>query len=146
MTRMLAINDEICAAIAAIRERAMANPLSRAEVMALGIPAEKVRNLDLADRPPGFERKQKSQFLDIPFGFRIGYSVEDQPGGLIGHLSISVDSKGKAPHPAAVNMIAELFDMSIESADKVWLEEFEPGHKAVNLIKLIGTPALETKQ
>lgn len=146
MTRMLAITPEVRTAVAAMRERAAANPVTRAEIDAIGIPAQKIRNLTLADRPPGFERKQKSQFLDIDFGFRVAYSVEDQPGGLVGHLSISIDRKGKVPHPAAVVEIARLFDMSIQSAEYVWLEEFEPGHQAVNLIKLIGTPTSESKQ
>lgn len=91
----------------------------------------------LADRKPGFKRPQ-SRWVLLPGNFRASYSVEDQPAGLCAHLSISVEGrrrKGMMPHPEAVKMIAEEFGMPFPG-DKLWLEEYEPGEHAVNLLHL----------
>lgn len=145
MTRPLIIGDDTYAAVRSLRERAAANPINATEVARIGIDAKKVRNLKLSDRPPGFERKP-SERINIPVGFTVAYTVEQQLSGLCGHLSISVDSKGKCPHPAAVEAIAKLFDMSIDTAIVGWLEEFEPGHQAVNLLGFIGAPGTKATQ
>jgi hypothetical protein len=93
--------------------------------------------MKLKDRPPGFERPA-SQHLVLPGGYRVAYSVEQQPPGLCSHLSISVvgrKEKGKMPSPQAIHMIAEEFGVPYP-ADKMWMEEFEPGEFAINLVSL----------
>jgi hypothetical protein len=91
----------------------------------------------LRDRKPGFERPP-SQHVVFPGGYRAAFSVEQQPPGLYSHLSISVEGrakKGMMPSPEAVAMIAEEFGVPFP-ADKMWMEEFDPGEYAINLISL----------
>ena len=93
--------------------------------------------LELKDRPPGLERPP-SQHMIFPGSYRAAYSVEAQPVGLCSHLSISVEGrsrKGMMPSPQAVEMIAEEFGVPYP-ADKMWIEEFDPGEFAINLVSL----------
>jgi hypothetical protein len=95
----------------------------------------------IADRPPGSIRPQSYNVL-IPVGYRAAFSFEEQPAGLVRHLSVSVDTKkpGDCPSIPAMQMIASAFgiEWSLDSGDaRVWLEEFEPGKYAVNLIAVI---------
>jgi hypothetical protein len=85
----------------------------------------------------GFERPP-SQHILLPGGYRASYSVEQQPPGLCSHLSVSVfgrAKKGACPSPEAVQMIAEEFGVPFP-ADKMWMEEFDPGEFAINLVSL----------
>ncbi len=137
MTRVLAITPQIKERIKEMMAKAEQHPVTF-DIVKAGVINENKgmkMHVKLTDRKPGFERPF-SEHLEIPFGFRVAYSVEEQPGGLCGHLSISVDAKGKMPHPQAVEMIAAEFGMSIDTADGGWIEEFEPGHDAINLVQL----------
>ena len=99
--------------------------------------------LKLEDRQPGHERPP-SQHMIFPGGYRAAFSIEQQPPGLCTHLSISVmgrAKKGMMPNPAAVGMIAEEFGVPYP-ADKMWIEEFDPGEFAINLVSLYA-PAQE---
>lgn len=91
----------------------------------------------LGDRPKGFERVQSQNVL-IPVGYRAAISFEEQPAGILKHLSISVATKGKIPNVHAIIMIAEEFGFAVGKAGegRTWLEEFAPGHFAVNLIQI----------
>jgi hypothetical protein len=114
---------------------AKAHPI-RFETLRDGITPDSVM-VKLADRKPGFERPP-SQHIIFPGGYRAAFSVEDQPSGLCTHLSVSVinrPKKGMMPSPEAVQMIAETFGVSYP-ADKMWMEEFDPGEFAVNLVSL----------
>jgi hypothetical protein len=107
--------------------------------------------LKLADRKPGAERPPSEH---VPVGkVRVAYSHEEQPAGMFRHLSASVARPGKLPHHRAVAMICEAFGFSKlmcemiagldgpppaeKPAGMVWLEEFDPGHQAVNVLELI---------
>jgi hypothetical protein len=93
--------------------------------------------LKLADRKPGFERPP-SQNIVFPGGYRAAFSIEEQPPGLCSHLSISVEGrakKGMMPSPEAVQMICEAFGVPYP-ADRAWMEEFDPGEFAINLVSL----------
>jgi len=138
MTRALIINDAVRRAIAKAIKQAEAQPLTLTKAADHGNVIAAKGELKLADRKPGFERPE-SQHVDIPVGYRAAYSVEEQPIGLCHHLSISVDKKGKVPTPQAITMIAKEygieFDIDSPRHDvTVWLEEFEPGHHAINLV------------
>ena len=93
--------------------------------------------LELKDRKPGFERPA-SQHVVFPGSYRAAFSIEQQPPGLCSHLSVSVfgrAKKGACPSPEAVEMIAQEFGVPYP-ADKMWMEEFEPGEYAINLLSL----------
>jgi hypothetical protein len=95
----------------------------------------------LADRRPGApsrEQHHRPEQVLIPIGYRAMVSFEEQPAGMCMHLSISVerDDPSKMPSVEAVAMIAEAFGI-IPAEAKVWLEEYEPGRHAVNIVKLV---------
>ena len=94
--------------------------------------------LKLEDRKNVDTVRPASAHILFPGGYRAAFSIEEQPSGLCTHLSVSVEShskKGIMPSPEAVAIIAEEFGVSYP-ADKVWLEEFEPGEFAINLVSL----------
>jgi hypothetical protein len=134
-TRVLFIDDakqhEIDAAIA----RAITKPIPLETIKALAIP-DKPRVM-LADRRPGSERTIASENVEIALGYRAAISFEEQPVGLCRHLSISVDAPGLLPSPESVVMIAEAFGFRgpILNASMFWVEEFEPGREAINLVQ-----------
>jgi hypothetical protein len=102
--------------------------------------------------PPTAELTLKDRKHDNPFPrsqhlmlgtYQCAISFEEQPAGLVRHLSVSVRRHGKVPTPLAMKMIAEAFGFEFEPGDEFhltngrsWLEEFEPGHHAVNVIQL----------
>ncbi len=93
-------------------------------------------------QPTGFIRPKSATML-IPQGYRAALSVEEQPIGLCWHLSISVQGrakKGMMPSDEAVKMIAEEFGVSYPP-DKGWIEEYQPGEYAINLVSLIAPVA-----
>jgi hypothetical protein len=121
--------------IAEIMARARTNVLPLA-LVAQG-KQDKTSLLKLEDRKPGFERPP-SDHIVFPGGYRAAFSMEEQPAGLCTHLSISVEGrskKGMMPSPQAVAMIAEEFGVPYPPAHS-WIEEFDPGEFAINLVSL----------
>lgn len=61
----------------------------------------------------------------IEAGYRIVYSIEEQPIGWCRHLSVSVDDPQKSPHPMAVEMLMKEFGFrgGIQECINVWIEE-----------------------
>jgi hypothetical protein len=57
-------------------------------------------------------------FMIIPSGYRVVYSVEEQPRFLAKHISISVKKKGMYPHIEAVNEIISEFGFHKISQNK----------------------------
>lgn len=91
--------------------------------------------LELKDRNPKLIRPPSAHVL-LPVGYRAAYSVEAQPVGLCSHLSVSVEgraTKGMMPSVEAVQMIAEEFGVPYPPG-LGWIEEFEPGEYAINLV------------
>jgi hypothetical protein len=132
-------------AIDAAVERAAAKPVSLARVKraAQTVPQEP-GVLSLADRgdtlpPPEREivRLQKYQAC---------ITFEEQPIGLCRHLSVSVETPGRLPHMLAVGMIAEAFGFVPGMKREIWVEEFEPGHHAVNVVEPVMPSSRETRQ
>jgi hypothetical protein len=52
---------------------------------------------------------------------------------------VSVPRKGKLPNYPAMEMLTELFgfDEFPPTKGRVWVEEFEPGHEAINVAEVI---------
>lgn len=115
--------------------------------------------LMLKDRKPGstdFRKDYPPQNVQLGT-YRVAISFEQQPGGLMRHLSVSSQAKGKVPGYQVMAMVCEAFgfskavsgafatnegkpveaDARIWANARVWLEEFEPGHMAVNVVELI---------
>ena len=138
MSRALVLTDAIKKEIDAARAKARANPTPW-ELLRDHVVANDTATLDLADRKPGVEAiTSRAVSVLIPAGFRAAISFEYQPAGLIRHLSVSVDTKGALPHPVAVDFLLQAFGFDVIEANtsKIWVEEFEPGHRAVNIVQL----------
>jgi hypothetical protein len=135
-----AVRAEIARAIAEARKTPL--PADLLMEIAKGTPQEKA-TLVLADRKPDFVRPE-SQHVLIGVGYRASISFEEQPAGLVRHLSISVDGKpGALPNVPAIMALAAEFGLPGGLEDwKVWIEEYEPGQFAVNIVALDpGQPA-----
>lgn len=130
---VLIIDDRIKAAIEAAIEKARGKPISL-EMLKAGAIKIKKHTLTLAERKPGFERPFSEH---ISFGsYLAAISFEQQPSGLHKHLSISAPKPGTIPTPLVVETIAKEFGLATfpPKDGRIWLEEFEPGHHAVNII------------
>lgn len=143
--RALIIGDEERAAIRAAIDHAAAHPISLETIKRLRVTIPQGRDLALADRPKDFKRPE-SEHVYLPGGYRASISFEQQPIGLCRHLSVSVDTPGRVPNMLAVGMIAEAFGFVAGMDRKIWVEEFDPGHHAVNVVEPVLPDGSETKQ
>jgi len=142
------ITDKVKTDIAKAISEARKTPLPADVFMevAKGIPQGKTV-VRLADRKPDFVRPE-SQHVLIPVGYRASISFEEQPTGLVRHLSVSVYGKpGDCPTPPAVRMIAQEF--GIECGENwndvlIWVEEYELGYFAINVVALDPSQPTET--
>jgi hypothetical protein len=132
MSGVLVISDDDRQRIAEMIRRAREHPIPLETLMAGAINPSKV-NVQLADRKPGFERPPSDHMM---LGtYRVAFSFECQPVGLVRHLSVSSASIDKVPAPVVVEMIANEFGFG-HGPRKFWMEEFDPGHYAVNVIDI----------
>jgi hypothetical protein len=70
-------------------------------------------------------------------GYRVVYSLEEQPTGWCQHISISVERSNKYPHEIAMKMILEAFGMSgdFKKCLNIWLEKET---ESVNILQKVG--------
>lgn len=134
--RPLIIGPPERALIAEAIRRAAESPVPLDVTLRFGV-GDEISELRLADRPKSFYRPP-SHGVELQLGYRIAVSFERQPSGLVRHVSISVDTPGKLPSIPAIEWIAKEFGFKNFPIllGKIWLEEFEPGHFAVNLAEL----------
>ena len=130
MIRALVIGDAERAVIDAAVRRARRRPTTLAE---------------LEDIVAG-RRKVVVESIDLPGGYEVAFSFEHQQIGLCRHLSVAVDRPGFLPNMLAVGMIAEAFGFVTGMDRRFWLEEFKPGHSAVNVVEPVAPDGSETKQ
>lgn len=74
--------------------------------------------LDAVKRAAGYKKRtgdahnpmNEAATIDLPIGFEVTYTHEEQPGAVCRHMSVSVDGKpGTGPNPHAVAMIMQEF-------------------------------------
>jgi hypothetical protein len=131
----LLLDEETLNSIAYAIDKARKNVIPLDVVKEKALAKEK-STLELKDRPPGYEPLRSSEQVLIPFGYRAAISFEHQPLGLCRHLSISIEKDpGTMPGVEAVKIIADHFGISFEDSNK-WVEEYEPGRYAINLVSL----------
>jgi len=150
MARVLIITPEVRAAIQGAIGRARAKPVPLATAMAMA-HMDNSPELLLADRKPGTPDRPPSQCLLLPGGFEVAFSFEEQPAGMVRHLSIALhDAKpGKVPNAGIVAGLAREYGFSgfpPMPYGRVWLEEYRPGRFAVNMVELVSPPAKRVKQ
>jgi hypothetical protein len=133
---VLLIDDAVRLAVAELIERARKKPIPWGKVAMFD---DAKPHLKLEDRPPDFDRSQyRPQHLTLG-SYTCAFSIEQQPAGFVRHLSVSVPRKGKLPNYPAMEMLTELFgfDEFPPTKGRVWVEEFEPGHEAINVAEVI---------
>ena len=101
----------------------------------------------LGERGPGFRPRSAPVALGT---YRAAISFEEQPNGIFRHLSVSSSRNPKnAPGPDVMQKVCKAFGFSPELCKmmktpkpnptkrhaRVWAEEFEPGHLAVNVVE-----------
>ena len=96
--RPLLIGPEQVARVAQVKAHAEANVVAFARIyrMAHGLEA------------PYYSPEI---LVEIPFGFRVVYGVEEQELGVFRHLSVSVDGEDRWPNPVSVEALLTLFGM-----------------------------------
>lgn len=120
--RVLQINDDTLAEIKKVREYAEQHivPLNTLEA-AVENPLEYIA---VGDNP--------EHVVHIHDGYRVVYSIEQQPIGTVAHLSVSVDNPGKYPHEIAVDLILKEFGMrNICDSLRISIDNYS---KSVNIL------------
>lgn len=110
--------------------------------------------LKLKDRKPGVnDVRAEYPPQHVQLGtYRVALSFEEQPAGIFKHISVSSERKGKVPGPEVMQMVLEAFGFSLllcqavgtrgemlidpKQPCRVWMEEFDPGHIAINVVEL----------
>jgi hypothetical protein len=121
---------------------AVANALTKPipwEVLKKSMPIENQQTdtLTLKDRQ-GYPPVQRDvEEVILPLGWRVAITCEEQPAGKILHLSMSSPKKGRIPSEAAMKLVIEACGYSMDNIARGWLEEFEPGHNAINVLIMI---------
>jgi hypothetical protein len=130
----LVISNEVKARVAAAIARARAKPLPLEMIERATTVATQGMVLKLEDRQPGLERPPSEHVM--MGSYRAAVSFEQQPAGLCIHLSISTAKPGQVPGREVCEIIAELYGVYPPDAERIWLEEFDPEHYAVNFLLL----------
>lgn len=114
---------------------AVANPIS-ADAIA-GIAAAAVTDADGVVRGERPDDAPGPQHVDLPMGWRVAISCEEQPIGLCLHVSMSSPTPDKTlPRKEALAMVLDA--VGAGKPLKVWLEDFtedgEVAGRAVNVV------------
>lgn len=76
------------------------------------------------------------QTLELPLGWKVTFSVEEQPFGWARHLSMSSPAKGKLPHPVTLAWTMKALGFARKlPACFVYPEKYAEGRIAVNVIE-----------
>lgn len=141
MSGILAIGprerEKIADAIASAR--AKPTPWSAMEEIAIGNDTHTL-SLDERGSPERIKeiRTEYPSYSVMLGTYRCALTFEEQPAGMFRHLSVSTHP-GQIPSEPVMGMICEAFgfsDFPPLRPYRVWIEEFEPGCHAVNIIEL----------
>jgi hypothetical protein len=143
MSGVLRIGQEEIKALKSAMERARAKPVTIKEIMRVARLVDQSTNtLTLVDRERSPPPERFAQQVELPVGYRVSISFEEQPAGMCLHVSMSIGAQGKVPGPEAVSLVMEA--IGVENAlhnGRVWIEDFlihgKPGGKAVNVVVLM---------
>jgi hypothetical protein len=84
---------------------------------------------------PFADERPPAEFVDLPFGYVVAISFEEQPAGVCLHVSVSGPWPRVAPSMVICAMIFNALDVPDE-AEGVWTEEFlidgKPGGRVLN--------------
>jgi hypothetical protein len=125
-TRPFIIDDNLRKKIASLVTHAEKNPFTMDDLLDIKNGREK---------PAG----DYDEFtLNLSFGYRIVYSIEEQPKGRIRHLSMSVNEDEKLPNEFVVKEVMKLIGFKNELENcMVKLENISPKRQAVNVLEIL---------
>ena len=119
--------------------RARAHPLPW-EVLRRRITEQDGTNTGHVEDQPLAHERPPAEFVDLPFGYIVAISFEEQPAGMCLHVSVSGPWPRVAPNMVVCAMIFSALDVPAE-ADDVWTEEFlidgKPGGRQFNVVWLV---------
>jgi hypothetical protein len=121
-------------------KRAHAKPIPWEALKQHMVPNQDSAVTTLADRAV-VPARPPSESIELPLGYRLNISCEEQPAGLCLHLSMS--EYNALPHPRMVSSLLGLlgFPQAVIDTARVWIEEFlvdgEPGGQCVNVVLVI---------
>jgi hypothetical protein len=146
--RVLVIDAEAQRMITAAVDRARARPVPILISMQLAHIGHDRPVLELHERKPNAVERPQPECIALYDGYQCAISFEEQPAGMLRHLSVAVNNPGKVPMPSAMEMISKAFGFTDFPPinGKVWVEEFRSGEYAVNVIELIAAPKPATEQ
>lgn len=121
-------------------------PTQKAAIAALiAKAAEHVTPLDAVKRAAQFRSQtgvgenamNEALTIEIPNGYTVTYTHEEQPGGVCRHMSVSVsDAPRRGPNPHAVAMLMEEFGFKNPfGGAHMWLDEGELRAVIVNVLE-----------
>jgi hypothetical protein len=142
--------QQITVAIAAARARP--TPWAKLKVIADGSegPTLNLSDRKHADLVETIRREYPSQRVTLGT-YEAAISFEEQPAGLLKHLSVASARAGKVPGPKVLELVCLAFGFdeklcrSMGNPDaaiqpdrpaRVWIEEFKRGHHAINVVEL----------
>jgi hypothetical protein len=130
--RPLIIDDHVLARVREVVTYALATKMDIQELRARGAPGSVI--------PPVGDDDQR--VVELPFGYRFVFSIEEQPFGWARHLSVSVDEVGMLPNEVAVETMMEHFGMGkLADAKMAWVEKLPGQRNAINVISKMEEPA-----
>lgn len=141
MSGVLLIGPEEETALKLAMELARKRPVTLEQIRAHAHAVDQSTDvLTLAER--GNARPERYvRMVELPRGYRVNISFEQQPAGLCLHLSMSTSAPDKLPHPAALQMVLQAMGIDRHEEARTWVEEFEvdgkPGGRAVNIVVLM---------
>jgi len=97
------------------------------------VPGDK-SELTLADRDGVPEIQRTKAEVMLLFGWRVCITCEEQPAGILLHVSMSSPADGKVPRPESMFMLADALGYKKKDIGRFWIEEYEPGQRAVNML------------
>lgn len=121
----LVINDDTRAQMREVVSRAEAEPVT----------LEQVRQLQAGELLPNSVNEGKT--LDIPMGFHVVYTHEEQEHGYLRHMSMSITAfHGRVPSPQAVQMVMEEMGFINPLEQCLWWQEDCGGERmAINVVE-----------
>lgn len=130
----LIIDDDAIKALSVLHSKAVSNPVPMSTLRAM--VAEGVELDDYRTRDEGIDNYFDGFAITLIGGWKIVFTIEDQPMGRSRHLSMSSPVAGKIPTPEAIDLITQALGFT-DGPRQRYMEEFAPNHVAINVVQLL---------
>jgi hypothetical protein len=135
----ITVGDTERSELNAAMARARAHPVPW-EVLKRRITDQDGPHTGRVEDQPFADERPPAEFVDLPFGYVVAISFEEQPAGVCLHVSVSGPWPRVAPNMVVCAMIFNALDV-LNEAEDVWTEEFlidgKPGGRVLNATWLV---------